>query len=90
MWVEPRQRWKSEVDEQVCSVESTTEELKEHECESDDCDKDAMEWLHECMDDGGDEAITGPFTAADAQPKCTEKEEMNLSRTVKHLIMPDS
>ena len=34
------------------------------------------------MDVWGDEFITGPFGAGDAQPKCTEKEEMNLSRNV--------
>ena len=37
------------------------------------------------MDDWGDELITGPFGAGGAQPKpkCTEKEEMNLSKNVK-------
>ena len=32
-----------EVDEKVCSVESATDELKKHECESDDGDYEAIE-----------------------------------------------
>ena len=73
-----------EVDEQVCSGESATEEVKEHECERQNNDEEAIEWVHECMDGWGDEFITGPFGAGDAQPKpkCTEKEEMDLGRKV--------
>ena len=83
----------------MCSIESATEEVKEHECERErereretererereNSDEEAIEWLHECMDGWGDELITGPFGAGDAQPKpkCTEKEEMNLGRKVK-------
>ena len=50
-----------------------------------------IEWRHECVDGWGDEVITGPFGAGDAQPKpkCTKKEEMNLGRYVK-IIMPDA
>ena len=51
--------------------------------ERDDSDEEAVEWVHESMDGWGDEVITGPFGAGDAQPKCTEKEDMNLSRSVK-------
>ena len=35
-----------EVVEQVCSVESTTEEENEHQCEIDNSDEDALDWFH--------------------------------------------
>ena len=67
----------------MCSVESATEEVKEHKCERQNSDEEAIEWVHECMVSWGDKLITGPFGAGDAQPKpSTEKEEMNLSRNV--------
>ena len=74
-----------EVDEQVCSGESATEEVKEHECERQNNDEEAIEWVHECMDGWGDEFITGPFGAGDAQPKpkCAKKEEIYLIRNLK-------
>ena len=34
------------------------------------------------MNDWGDDSVTGPFGAGGAETKCTEKEEMNLKRTV--------
>ena len=34
------------------------------------------------MNNWGDEMITGPFGAGDAEAKCTVNEEMNLKRTV--------
>ena len=51
-----------EVDEQVCSVDSATEEVKEHECERQNSDEEAIEWVHEYMDGWGNELITGPET----------------------------
>ena len=47
-----------EVDEQVCSVESATEEVKEHESERQNSEEEAIEWFHECMDGWSDEFIT--------------------------------
>ena len=51
------------VDEQVNSVESTTEEEKEHECEFDSSDEEVFDWIHECMEAWGDEVIAGPVPA---------------------------
>ena len=39
------------VDEQVCSVESATNEDESHEYENQYCDERAFDWIHECMDD---------------------------------------
>ena len=50
-----------EVDEQVCSAESATEEQNEPECEIDNSDEDAFDWIRECMEVWGDEVITGPL-----------------------------
>ena len=38
-----------EVDEQVCSVESATDEETEYECEIENCDEEAIKWslVHE-------------------------------------------
>ena len=47
------------VDEQVNSVESATEEEKEHECEFDSSDEEIFDWIHECMEVCGDEIATG-------------------------------
>ena len=69
-----------EVDEQVCSVEPATEELKENECQNNDYDEEAIEWVHECMNDRGNAFITGAFGAGYARATCTEKGEMNPER----------
>ena len=58
-----------EADEQVCSVESATEDVKEHECERLNSDEEAIECVHESLEGWGDEFIVGPFGAGDAQPK---------------------
>ena len=42
--------------------------MKEHECESENSDEEAIEWFHECMDGWGDGFITCPFGVGDAQP----------------------
>ena len=49
------------VDEQVCSVESTTGEEKNHEYENHECDEKAFDWIHECMDVWVDEVNTDPL-----------------------------
>ena len=50
-----------EVDEQVCSVESATDEENDHECEIDNSNEDAFDWIHECMRVWGDEVTTDPL-----------------------------
>ena len=47
-------------DDQVNSVESATEEAKEHECEFDSSDEEIFDWIHECMEVWGDEVATDP------------------------------
>ena len=49
------------VEEQVCSVESATGEEKDHECEIDNSNEDAFNWIYECMKVCGDEVITDPL-----------------------------
>ena len=50
-----------------------TEEVKEHKCESHNSDEEAFDWVHECLNGWGDEFITGPLGAGDAQSKNTEQ-----------------
>ena len=66
------------VDEQVCSVESTTDTENEHECEINDSDEDALNWIHENMKVWGDEVATDPLPrggVGDARVKEIKQEE---------------
>ena len=64
----------------MCLVESATEEEKDYECESVDCDEEASKWSHECMNDWGGEVITRDDQHKN---KCTENGEMSPERIVK-------
>ena len=47
-----------EVDEQVCSVDPAAQEDNKYECEIENSDEDAFDWIHECMKVWCDEVIT--------------------------------
>ena len=66
------------VDDQVCSVESATDTENEHECEIDNRDEDALNWIHENMKVWGDEVATDPLPrggVGDARVKEIKQEE---------------
>ena len=69
-------QWK--VDDQVCSVESTTDIENKHECEINDSDEDAFDWIYESMKVWGDEVATDPLPrggVGDAREKEIKQEE---------------
>ena len=43
-----------------------------------------MEWLHECVNNLGEEVITSPVGAGDSQIKCKEPREMSLEKLCKY------
>ena len=49
------------VDEQVCSIESASEEENECEYEKSDCEEELIDWAHEFMVDWVDDGYHRPF-----------------------------
>ena len=41
-----------------------------------------MDWLHECMDNRGEEVIFDPFEVGDAQRECTEAGELSPEKVI--------
>ena len=76
-------------DEQVCSVESAAEEEKEYEYTEADCEEELIEWVHECMNDWGDEIITG-FSGQETQWRNAQRKGDKLQENSENIIMPDS
>ena len=71
------------VDEQVCSVESTAGENEEYDWPDVDCEEKLMDWFHGCMNNLVEEVNPGIFGAGDTQIKCKEPGEMSLEKVLK-------
>ena len=71
-----------DVDEQVCSIDSAVQEDIEYECDSENGDEDAFDWIHESMKVWGNEVDTDFLPrggVGDAREKEIEQKEMSPS-----------
>ena len=71
-----------EVDEQVCSIDSAARDYNEYECDSENSDEDAFDWIYESMKVWGVEVATDPLPrggVGDARGKGKEQKEMSPS-----------